>query len=74
MKSMSVLDDSLSKTMSEAQMMCHFVDSHPVIIQNHFLCSGCELDPHDHFLTACACEQIQFSAQSHSSVRKLFPA
>jgi hypothetical protein len=47
MKPKSVMDDSVSGTMTDAQMMCHFIDSHPLINQNHgmessvFLCSGC---------------------------------
>jgi hypothetical protein len=48
-KPKSVLDDWMSTTMTDMQIMCHFIDSHPSIIQHHgmdsfsvFLCRGCE--------------------------------
>jgi hypothetical protein len=47
MKPKSVMDDSVSSTMTDAHMLCHFIDSHLLINENHgmdssvLLCSGC---------------------------------
>ena len=48
MKAQSAVDDFMCTTMTEVQMLCHFVMSRPSVIQNHgadsfnvFFCYGC---------------------------------
>ena len=48
MKAMPVVDDLMCRTMTDVQMLCHFVNSRPSVIQNHgadsfnvFFCCGC---------------------------------